>query len=223
MQNKTLNEVSIFGLSNWAEGIADFSLGRRAAHLDSQLRLAISDLEEALIHVHGDSNLSDAGRENKRGQLGLEALNRIEKVAAEIPTISEWVDELGASLSVVNLKPSNDPVDFLREQEIRTLIQGTPEMERASILFSAIENGDTPTIRAFFLGPKAFPLTIPDVLEQGMIALTERANPVKSKEHKAALAGLQALKSGVETARRVVATKTNVGVEDMLMKKASGM
>lgn len=92
-------------------------------------------------------------------------------------------------------------------------------MERSGILFNAISQGDTPTIRAFYLGPKAFPLTIPDAMEQGKIMLIERSNPKTSAEHKAAVQALDALKNGVEAAKRSVSTQTGIAT-DTLMKMA---
>lgn len=215
MGNINLHNIAAFGLDSWAETIASHNLGRRTAGLMTILRGIMNDVREGLSHFGKDTHLTKEGQNAAKAKLGAEAQDRIAKVESEVQTIVEWTDKLAAGIRPQFLEPSTEALGFLAEREVRDLIREQPDADRIGTLFTAIEEGDTLTIRAFMLAPKAFLLTSPDIMDQAMKLLAERGNPEKVEVHKAAIEGLMALKNGVRSAKNEVGQLTGISTDPL--------
>ena len=168
-----------------------------------RLETVVSDYAREAAHIRADGDLTGQGQARRLADLRENSLQRLHTIVdSEVVSLTKRMGELENELRPQ--PPASDPVlQFLKEQEIRTLLRDKDELEvRVAYQEWAVTGKDDDAMRAIENAPQAFPLiTDPSILNAGQRGRAARHSPEAAQLLKQMREWLGILNSAVAQAK----------------------
>lgn len=169
----------------------------------------------ALDRLAQASELSESGREFIRRRVGADAIAELDRIlaGAALPAQRERLADLRADLgkrTEAGGAPSDRVADKLESLALRAELLERDDAERVGILWSAVEEADGRTLRAFLDAPRWLELVPPDVLDQAVAHWQEATSPEKTKVLRELEAAIKQFQASWRTLRADIASRAGI-------------